>query len=62
LHWNDASRTLTIGDRQGEFPGMLESRTFRLVVVRENHGVGVNPADETEKVVEYSGRQITVPQ
>jgi hypothetical protein len=39
---------------------MVESRTFRVVFVSENHGVGVNAADETDKVVRYSGKQITV--
>ena len=62
LHWNDASHTLTIGERKGQFPGMLENRTFRVVFVRENHGVGVNPADQTDKVVEYSGKQLTATQ
>jgi alpha-D-xyloside xylohydrolase len=62
LHWNDAARTLTIGDRKGKFPGILENRTFRVVFVHENHGVGVNPADEVDKVVQYSGQQVTVTQ
>ena len=39
---------------------MLESRTFHVVFVSENHGVGVNPADEVDKVVQYSGKQISV--
>ena len=60
LHWDDAAQTLTIGERKGEFPGMLENRTFRVVFVRENHGVGVNASDEAEKVVQYSGKQISV--
>jgi alpha-D-xyloside xylohydrolase len=62
LHWNDAAHSLTIGDRKGQFPGMLENRSFHVVFVRENHGVGVNPADQTDKVVEYSGKQLTVTQ
>jgi alpha-D-xyloside xylohydrolase len=60
FHWDDAGHTLTIGDRKGQFPGMLESRAFRVVFVSENHGVGVSPADEADKVVQYSGKQITV--
>jgi len=60
LYWADASRTLTIRDRKGQFPGMPEKRTFRVVLVRENHGVGVNAADEADKVVQYSGKQIAV--
>jgi alpha-D-xyloside xylohydrolase len=60
LHWDDAGRTLTIGDRKGQFPGMLENRSFRVVLVSENHGVGVNPADAIDKVVQYAGKQVTV--
>ncbi len=60
LHWDDAASTLTIGDRNGQFPGMLEKRAFRVIFVSENHGVGVSPSDEADKVVEYSGKQITV--
>jgi alpha-D-xyloside xylohydrolase len=30
--WNDRSRTLTIGDRKGEYPGMLKSRKFTIVL------------------------------
>ena len=39
---------------------MLENRTFRVVFVRENHGVGVSIVDKADKVVQYAGRQITV--
>ena len=60
LHWDDASRTLTIADRKGQFLGMLDTRTFRIVLVRENHGIGINPSDEPDKVVQYSGKQLTV--
>ena len=60
FHWDDSSHQLTIGDRKGQFPGILESRSFRVVFVRENHGVGVSPSDEADKVVQYSGKQLTV--
>jgi alpha-D-xyloside xylohydrolase len=51
---------LTIADRQGQFPGMLASRTFRVVFVGENHGVGIAPCDSADKIVQYSGKQIVV--
>jgi alpha-D-xyloside xylohydrolase len=60
FRWDDAKQTLTIGDRQGEYPGMLANRTFRVLLVRENHGVGIAPHDTADKVVEYSGKQIVV--
>src|SRR5580698_8524379 len=59
LHWNDAHSTLTIGDRKGQFPGMLANRAFHVVLVSEQHGVGIESA-EAGKVVQYSGKQIIV--
>jgi alpha-D-xyloside xylohydrolase len=60
LHWDDARQTLIIGNREGQFPGMLARRTFRIVFVRDNHGAGIGPSDSADKVVEYTGKQITV--
>jgi alpha-D-xyloside xylohydrolase len=31
--WDDSAHTLTVGNRLGEFPGMLEKRNFRVTVV-----------------------------
>jgi hypothetical protein len=39
---------------------MLQDRSFRVVFVRENHGVGVEASEEPDKIVRYSGKQITV--
>jgi alpha-D-xyloside xylohydrolase len=60
FHWDDAKQVLTIGERKGEFPGMLAERNFQVVFVGANHGVGVMPEGKPDKVVRYSGRQITV--
>lgn len=60
LHWDDATGTLTIGERKGSFPGMLQTRTFRIVVVGPGHGVGVNPAAHADRTVSYSGQTLHV--
>jgi alpha-D-xyloside xylohydrolase len=60
LHWDDVKQVLTLGQRQGKFPGMLTTRTFRIVFVGENHGVGVGVTDEADKTVQYSGEKTTV--
>jgi alpha-D-xyloside xylohydrolase len=60
FRWDEAKNLLTIADRKGQFPGMLGNRTFRVVFVSENHGVGIAPSDTPDKIVQYSGRQITV--
>jgi len=49
------SRPVESTERQGKFPGMSASHTFRIVVVGEDHGVGVEPFATPEKILEYSG-------
>jgi alpha-D-xyloside xylohydrolase len=60
IDWDDAGRKLTIGERMGKFPGMLETRTFRIVVVHDDHGTGIEPAAQADKVVAYSGKTAAV--
>jgi alpha-D-xyloside xylohydrolase len=60
MHWDDAKHALTIGDRKGEFPGMLQSRTFKVVVVGERHGAGISPEDKPDQVVQYSGTELGI--
>jgi alpha-D-xyloside xylohydrolase len=48
FRWDDRSRTLTIGDRQGSYPGMLTTRRFVIVM-----------PDGLRQTVEYSGSQVT---
>ena len=58
--WDDATRSLTVGDRRGAFSGMLASRTFRIVFVGANHGVGGDFTEHADKTVSYSGSKIVV--
>ena len=60
LHWDDAKHVLTIGERKGSFPGMLRDRVFNVIVVRENHGVGVEPEGTADKTIRYSGTSVSV--
>jgi alpha-D-xyloside xylohydrolase len=47
--WNDKARTLTIGSRQGEYPGMLTSRQFTVIL-----------PDDQSQTVDYQGTETTV--
>jgi alpha-D-xyloside xylohydrolase len=60
ITWNEASHTLTIGDRKGTFPGMLQRRTFNVVLVAANHGIGVDATTNPDRTVTYSGRSISI--
>jgi alpha-D-xyloside xylohydrolase len=55
LRWNDKTKTLTIEGRKGSFPGMLKTRTFKVVLVKENHGAGVEPCEKVDKTIVYNG-------
>jgi alpha-D-xyloside xylohydrolase len=60
LHWDDGARTLTVGAREGSFPGMLGKRTFRFVLVGREHGVGILESASADKSVEYDGAELAV--
>jgi alpha-D-xyloside xylohydrolase len=58
IHWDDAARTLTFGDRQGSYPGMAAGHTFNVVIVAVGHGVGGDVTAAPDKTVQYSGARI----
>ena len=58
--WDEKAKTLTIGARQGQFPGMLAARTFRVVFVSPQHGAGLDTTGKADKDVSYDGTAVTV--
>ena len=54
ISWNNQTRTLTIGARTGTFPGMLQTRTFDVVLHTADAPAGYDPA-ATGRRVTYSG-------
>lgn len=57
--YNDADKTLEIGDRQGDFAGMLKERAFNIVYVNEGNPVALD-FDTEGIVVEYNGVEQTI--
>ncbi|MBW8781890.1 MAG: glycoside hydrolase family 31 protein [Verrucomicrobia bacterium] len=57
--WKDRTRTLVIGPRQGEFPGMLKTRTFHVVLVAPGTGTGID-ATATALDVHYDGGSLDI--
>ena len=57
--YNEAEGTLTIGDREGEFPGMLKERTFNVVKVGKDKAQPFN-LNAKGQVVKYDGKAQTV--
>ena len=59
FHWNDADGVLTIGKRKGDFPGLLRSREFRVVLVRPGAGTGLDNVS-ADRTVNYTGKKTTL--
>ncbi|MFC3158440.1 TIM-barrel domain-containing protein [Chryseobacterium arachidis] len=49
FHWNEKSKTLTIDSRKGNFKGMIDKRTFNVML-----------PDGQKKSVSYSGKKVNV--
>ncbi|MBO5798077.1 MAG: glycoside hydrolase family 31 protein, partial [Clostridia bacterium] len=60
LSYDEASRTLTIGDRKGAYEGMPETRQFHVVFVQEEYGTGVLTSKEYQTTVTYTGEATSV--
>ena len=57
--YDDSARTLTLGDRKGEFPGMLTERKFNIVLVTPENGFAYPKASKGVETV-YNGAAVTV--
>lgn len=60
IRWNDSTGTLTIGARNGTFPGMPTSRTFQLILVNATKAVGFSFTPAADKSVTYTGAAMDV--
>jgi alpha-D-xyloside xylohydrolase len=56
IHWDNASNTLTIGERQGSFPGEEVERVFRVVIVGPRRGAG--EAVGGGRSIHYNGTEV----
>ena len=60
MHWDDKAERLTVGERRGSFPGMLDHRTFRVVRVTEAHGVGISTPKKVDATIDFTGKSVSV--
>jgi alpha-D-xyloside xylohydrolase len=58
--YDDEKKELTIGNRRGEFPGMLGERTFEIIWVDASTSRGLDFELHPDKVLKYEGLKITV--
>lgn len=60
FHWDDAARTLTIGERKGDYKGMLKKRNFRILVVNRQSPSGDKEPPQFSRSVRYNGKAQTI--
>jgi alpha-D-xyloside xylohydrolase len=60
LQWDDATRTLTIGKRQGLFAGMLTQRTFEVVLISKMKPIGFSFTPRVDRTVHYDGKELKI--
>ena len=59
LSYNDATKTLEIGEREGTFEGMIPNRTFNVIFVSANSPKGVDTAAQAV-TLKYSGKKLSM--
>lgn len=59
LKWDEAGSVFTIGERKGAFPGMKQTRNFRLVLVKPNTERDTD-GNETAVTITYSGKKKSI--
>lgn len=59
LSYEEGTGTLNIGARQGDFSGMLTTRSFRVVTVTADHPTPLPNATPTE-TIEYNGTAVSI--
>lgn len=60
ITWSEKTHQLTLGARQGEFPGMLRERTFEVVWVSQQKPAGLDFTAAPAARVPYNGVAVTV--
>lgn len=55
--YNEAAKTLTIGERKGNFEGMMQKRTFNIVVISKKNPGKMKLDATPDKVMTYDGSE-----
>lgn len=51
---------MTIDERNGSFPAMLQNRIFNFIMLSNDKAVGKNTVAATDKVIGYAEKKIIV--
>lgn len=57
--WDDKAKILTIGEQQGDYKGIIKQYNFKIALVGNDNGVGLESSKKYESV-SYNGTQKTI--
>jgi alpha-D-xyloside xylohydrolase len=60
VKYNEATGTVTVGNRKGSFNGMLQKRTFRINIIGPNEPKRLDFDAKGDKEVVYEGKQLNI--
>lgn len=62
FNYQERSKTLTVEDRKGSYPGMLKNRTIHVVFISAAHPKGMSFNLKPDRTLKYSGTRMQVTQ
>ena len=60
MGYNEATKTLTIGERKGSFPQMLQQRVFQVYYVTPGRPRELNFLSKPDKKIQYIGKSVSL--
>jgi alpha-D-xyloside xylohydrolase len=60
IDYDEQTKMLTIGDRKGEFPGMLQKRVFNLIWITKNKAKALDFNQPWDEQITYDGKRRVV--
>ncbi len=60
ISYNELNKALTIGKREGAFPGMLKNRSFKIIWITKDSPKPLNPDQKEDATVKYTGKEIII--
>jgi alpha-D-xyloside xylohydrolase len=60
MSYNEIKKEFTIHERKGEYPGMLKSRRFNVILIGKETAVGIDSGTKPDEIITYTGSRIVV--
>lgn len=60
VSYDEASKSLSISNRNGSFNGMLKSRTFRIIWIDKDQPATLDFDKKADEIIKYNGKAVTV--